>query len=395
MPSTQSHFESKATLDASQAPLQAGLLQRKCDCGTHTMSGECGDCAKKKGLLQRKAAHGIESSEAPSIVNEVLRSPGQPLDTATRAFMEPRFGHDFSHVRVHTDAKAAESARSVNALAYTVDSHVVLGSGHYAPHTSSGRKLLAHELTHVVQQSNALSPAGALSIGPVESAHEHEAASAVAAIENGSRPRIGGPSLVLQRQPATHITAPIPKGATVNKAGQASFQINGINVIAEPDRTSADEKMRNRAETNFGLVQDQEAGGQYDSQTNTITSVTPPQIHATVVTTFGPGYDPSKSATYGRGTTPPDKRAGTTNLGFHESRHGADWFEYLKQNAAPVFGGKANTSLDDFQKARDQFHKAIDAYNSRAQDYSKHMTDCTGVLPKERNLATFCRQQTP
>jgi hypothetical protein len=334
-------------------------------------------------------------SAAPPIVHDALNSPGQPLDASTRAFMEPRFGHDFSHVRVHTDAKAAESSQSVDALAYTVNSHVVFGSGHYAPHTSSGRRLLAHELTHVVQQSNALSPAGALSIGPVESAHEQEAASAAAAIENGSRSRIGSPSLGLQRQPATHITVPIPGGATVNKAGQASFQINGIDVIAEPDRTSADKAMTNRAETNFGLVLDQEAGGQYDSQTNTITSVTPPQIHATVVTTFGPGYDPSKSATYGRGTTPADKRAGTTNLGFHESRHGADWFEYLRQNATPVFGGKANTSLNDFQKARDQFHQAINAYNRRAQDYSKRVTDCTGILPKERNLATFCSQQTP
>ena len=309
--------------------------------------------------------------------------------------MEPRFGHDFSRVRVHTDAKAVESSQSVHALAYTVGSHVVFGSGHYAPHTSSGRQLLAHELAHVVQQSNALSPAGALSIGPVDSSHEHEAASAVAAIENGLRPRIGGAGVGLQRQPAKRITAPIPKEATVNKAGQATFQINGITVIAEPDTTSADEKMKGRAETKFGLVVDQEAAGQYDSRTNTVTAVTPPQIHATVFTIFGPGYDPTKSATYGRGTTKEDKKARTTNLGFHESRHGADWFAYLKQNPAPVFGGKANTSLDDFYKARDQFKVAIDAYNKRAQDYTKRMTDCTGDLPKEKDLATFCRQQRP
>jgi hypothetical protein len=93
--------------------------------------------------------------DVPPIVHEVLRSPGQPLDGTTRAFMEPRFGHDFSRVRVHTDAKGAESAIAVNALAYTVGRDVVFGEGQYAPETSQGRKLIAHELMHVIQQSGA------------------------------------------------------------------------------------------------------------------------------------------------------------------------------------------------------------------------------------------------
>jgi hypothetical protein len=87
------------------------------------------------------------------IVHDVLRSPGQPLDAETRAFMEPRFGHDFSRVRVHTDAKAAQSAKAVNALAYTVGRDVVFGAGQYAPQSQAGRRLMAHELTHAVQQS--------------------------------------------------------------------------------------------------------------------------------------------------------------------------------------------------------------------------------------------------
>ncbi|MBM0745395.1 DUF4157 domain-containing protein (plasmid) [Phormidium sp. CLA17] len=94
-----------------------------------------------------------ESSEVPSIVHEVLNSPGQPLDPATRAFMEPRFGHDLSRVRVHTDAKAAESAQAVNARAYTVGRDVVFGNGEYAPQSAEGGWLFAHELTHVMQQN--------------------------------------------------------------------------------------------------------------------------------------------------------------------------------------------------------------------------------------------------
>jgi hypothetical protein len=86
-------------------------------------------------------------------VHEVLRSPGQPLDPAIRAFFESRFGHDFSQVRVHTDGQAAESVRAVNALAYTVGRNVVFGAGQYAPGTAIGRRLLAHELAHVIQQS--------------------------------------------------------------------------------------------------------------------------------------------------------------------------------------------------------------------------------------------------
>lgn len=90
---------------------------------------------------------------APGIVHDVLRSPGQPLEASTRTLMESRFGHDFSRVRVHADTQAAESARAVNAQAYTVGSQIVFGAGQYAPVMSEGRQLLAHELAHVVQQT--------------------------------------------------------------------------------------------------------------------------------------------------------------------------------------------------------------------------------------------------
>lgn len=90
-------------------------------------------------------------------VHDVLRSPGQPLDAATRAYMEPRFGHDFSKVRVHVDDRAAESASRLNAIAYTIGPHVVFGAGRYQAHTTEGAKLIAHELTHVVQQSAGVS----------------------------------------------------------------------------------------------------------------------------------------------------------------------------------------------------------------------------------------------
>ena len=105
-------------------------------------------------MLMRKATgHSVDAGIAPPIIHEVLAGSGRPLDSDTRAFMEERFDRDFSRVRVHADARAAESARDVGAHAYTVGSHVVFGAGQYLPSTARGRRLMAHELTHVVQQS--------------------------------------------------------------------------------------------------------------------------------------------------------------------------------------------------------------------------------------------------
>lgn len=136
------------------APKRA-VLQRKCACGQHITAGsECAECGKKQSVLQRNSCSLGGTPSVPAVVQGVLQSPGQPLDSKARTLMEGRFAHDFSNVRVHTDSRAAESATAVNALAYTVGSDVVFGSGQYAPHTDPGRHLLAHELTHVVQQGS-------------------------------------------------------------------------------------------------------------------------------------------------------------------------------------------------------------------------------------------------
>jgi hypothetical protein len=153
--STRLQTQTKTAPVPSFAPTRSGLLQRKCACGgAPGLTGECDDCRKKRFGVQRRSDGQAEPSTVPPIVQEVLHSPGQPLDADTRAFMEPRFGHDFSRVRVHTDAKAAESARAVSALAYTVGRNVVFEAGRYAPTTSRGLGLLAHELVHVVQQGH-------------------------------------------------------------------------------------------------------------------------------------------------------------------------------------------------------------------------------------------------
>lgn len=142
-----------------------GSVQRKCAC-EEKAGGSCEQCREKELSLQRRAA-GHDAASAPPQshdaapkVQEALRSGGQPLDAAARSFFEPRFGRDLSRVRVHSDAKATASAQSVNALAYTVGSDIVFGSGQYDSGSQAGRRLLAHELAHVVQQDFGGGPGG-------------------------------------------------------------------------------------------------------------------------------------------------------------------------------------------------------------------------------------------
>jgi len=146
-------------------------------------------------------------------VHEVLSSQGQSLGSETRDFFEPRFGRDLSSVRVHTNAKAAESARAVNALAYTVGRDVVFGHGQYAPHTVAGRHLLAHEFTHTIQQSDGLRGESGLRIGDSSGTAEREAARTADAVMTGPAPAVVQRERSLARQtpaPAPGVQPPSP-----------------------------------------------------------------------------------------------------------------------------------------------------------------------------------------
>src|SRR6185503_7972817 len=204
---------------AANAP-RAGILQRKCDCGQHTPAGaECGACSDElKARLRRPATSASEVSGVPAVVHDVLRTPGQPLDLTTRAFFEPRFGHDFSNVRVHTDSRASNSARSVAARAYTVGRDIVFSDGHYSPGTREGKSLLAHELTHVAQ--NMATPATnstPISIGPENDRFEAEADRNAGAVTRGQAPPAAPRGLSAEPGRLSRATF---------KAGNAQVEIN-------------------------------------------------------------------------------------------------------------------------------------------------------------------------
>ncbi|MFT4102654.1 MAG: DUF4157 domain-containing protein [Burkholderiaceae bacterium] len=191
------HGTTVSPAPATSATPRPRLLQRKCACGAPSHgNAECSECARKRGLLQRKlgigasddplereadrvadqvigmtarsnpgaapvsvqratAAGGLASGAVPDSVERALARSGSPLAPTLRQDMEQRFGHDFSQVRVHVDETSAQSAHQIDANAYTVGRDIVFGRGRFAPDTRAGRHLLAHELTHVVQQSGA------------------------------------------------------------------------------------------------------------------------------------------------------------------------------------------------------------------------------------------------
>jgi Domain of unknown function (DUF4157) len=203
---TATHTQKNSAMIATSMTVPHMAVQRKCGCGGSAgLSGRCTECQSRclmgkpvqtklrinepgdeyeqeaervaeRVMRMAEPAQRTEASMtstalqvqrrvsarsggigvAAPIVDDVLSAPGQPLDAATRAFFEPRFGHDFSRVRVHADQRAAESAKAVNALAYTVGSDVSFGAGQYRVNTTEGRRLLAHELAHVIQQQGAL-----------------------------------------------------------------------------------------------------------------------------------------------------------------------------------------------------------------------------------------------
>lgn len=154
--------------------MSALARQQRCACGG--VPGPQGECTACKEARLQRSARSLRAVLAPPVVHEVLRSSGRPLARAAREDLGARLGHDFSRVRVHDDPRAARSARAVDAAAYTVGNHVVFDSGRYAPGTPDGRRLLAHELAHVVQQRDAGEAAGrALPIDSGQSTVERDA----------------------------------------------------------------------------------------------------------------------------------------------------------------------------------------------------------------------------
>jgi hypothetical protein len=183
--------------------------------------------ASDEGLLSPRIAGDAKVDIIPPIVSVTMASAGQPLDARTQTLMEARFAHDFSQVRVHTDGKAVESARAMNATAYTVNRDIAFDTGKYAPEHDGGKKLLAQELAHVVQQSRGGAPAQstALERGADRAASEFSQSTGPIQVSESTVPR-------LSRQKAPDAQTPKFSIEKVAKGGRTIIALDGV-AIAE------------------------------------------------------------------------------------------------------------------------------------------------------------------
>lgn len=248
MRSAFSNFESVN----SKGLVAGGVLQRKCACGKNTAGGgECGACSRTHAQLQRKSAGSTQDAAAasdsvqgvPESVHEALSSAGSPLEPQTLAFMESRFGQSFGHVRVHTNARAGESAEALNAHAYTLGRHIAFGAGRYAPETAEGRRLLGHELTHVVQQSGSTAAS-------VSGAHAEREAD-----ENGHRVAAGQTGLRVSAAPGGPLQLEEKKGDEKKKpSAEISGEQTGTKKGEEKDTFKAEVTVPISDAPTFGSV---------------------------------------------------------------------------------------------------------------------------------------------
>ena len=235
----------QASSDASGA---VAAPVRTCARGTHLTpgGGECEPCRKaREATLQRSALSSAAATRAvPSIVGDVLATSGRPLDATTRRPHEQRFARDFSHVRVHADARAAQSARAVDARADPVGSHIAFGAGEFAPDTPAGAGLLGHELTHVVQQQR----------GTAGEAHELRVVEDPALERDADRQAVGegrtSPPVALQRASKPGWTGSPASSLNVGQTAVGSIRRLPIENLTEgnqEDVSGAAESTKGRA----------------------------------------------------------------------------------------------------------------------------------------------------
>jgi hypothetical protein len=351
---------------------------------------ESGSESMEEETLQAKESPGHTPTVTPELDAHIhsFRGGGQPLPEATRAFMEPRFGFDFSQVRIHTDERAAETARKVNALAYTVGRDVMFGEGKYQPGTSEGQRLIAHELTHVVQQgAGHTAPslvqrddAGgdafeqfkitAADLKKPEITNKLNALSRTGLLDY--KGKVADPKVKAYINKLLAISTPlseIREDVQIKSSGSAQFKVNDVNVTIKPD--TKDKKMKKgRAKTRFQLLAPVIAA----KKNGKVVSIK--SVNMIIQTTYGPGVTGESKSRYGRGTIPGEK---DTTLRYHEGGHALDFIRYLKNNALPKFTGRVGMTVKEFRQARKEYEPALEKYRQMMRDYSIANTDCVGI----------------
>lgn len=378
-------------------------------------------------------------------VRAVIGSSGQPLDPVARAFFESRFGHDFRQVEIHADPAAAASARAIGAQAYTVGNHVVFGAQHHDPQSRDGRRLLAHELAHVVQQGKAHHPV--IQRQPHGTTNYRFDTYRVTAADLTDpdivarfrslsvrglfqyRDRVSDPDVIefierqlddlLRRQsidqifadlrtetPAvrsfvdqwltTHAPTSYEIGVGVNPAGDTAtaMTLSGIAVAVQPDEY-VDEPA-------FKALLATVTSGEPSALTRSITVYTPRwqphyRMRAGLVTTVSPttqrlsiktvylrGTPRTTPSGYGVGTRTEDTGTGRSTLAHHEGAHASCFVGYVTKHAPPAFAGTPGDTTAKIEKKADDFKAKMTKYYADMTAECGPSVDCTGTK------ASFC-----
>lgn len=388
---------------------------------------------KEEKKLQRKNESGTSAgTQAPSSVHDVINSGGQTLDAGTRNFFEPRFGHDFSSVRIHTNPNAADSASDINALAYTTGNNIVFNKNQFSPESDSGKKLLAHELTHVLQQDKTIHrkpndpfgrPLGFVPT-PEQEAYDKEtydinewkkvlerldkgelddsdlanarlrnrltgltSAEVSTLITNIKTYQAKNPKLVVDRiiswlEVRKEISTPMPDGATVNKdpllntIESYSLNIGKVKVVVATD-TFGNAQNDTGPVSNFGRSYRWTSNnkniinGLFNRDSGSDVAVNPTSFEITIRTRYN--NSPDLPSGYGKGTEEGDKREKTTTLRVHEGKHGTDFLDYIKNTPFPVDISKGIVGVLTVSEM-----KKIDAYISGITVATCEATDQVG-----------------
>ncbi len=275
---------------------------------------------------------------------DLSKESGQALGKSERAFFEPRFNHDFSYVRIHKDTQAAQTAQDFKARAFTLGRDIFFDSGQFAPSTMAGKRLLAHELTHTIQQKKnwqmPLPPGVRMTVGDYR----------------------------IQRQ----ISTPLKDYIKNVKAGKdAEFKIGDVDVVVKQDTTTKSKGRKQKATTSIIIHPVVSA---YKSK-GKVMGTLPKVQKITIQTTYGPGVTAKSPSVFGKGPS----------LGEHEGYHGADYLKYIKVNPPPKFKGKVGMKVVDYNKALKDFNNDLKAYKEKILEFSKQQTDCVQVK------APFCK----
>lgn len=312
---------------------------------------KCEKCEYEDKKVQKKEAGAITGPVLSSKYISNLDGKGKPLSKSDHAFFSSKMNYDFNGVKIHTGTDAADSAKGIHAKAYTVGNNIVFNDGNYNTTSYEGKKLMAHELAHVIQNNNNNTPKNAL-----------------------------------HRQ----ITTPLPDDAVIDRrTRQARFSINDVRVIVEPDQT-----VRRGTTVNW-------RGGTYNVRANGGLTVNKLSVSARPQTTgrgrsrritgatvrftlyiktfYGRSASRTATSAYGRGTTAADLTSGDTSLQFHESRHGQDFQDFISNNPLPVLDVAYPATRREFRNAVRSFYGEVREYGVSLNNYSEQQTDMVGT----------------